>query len=168
MDSQIPLLNRLPFIKKLKWREVFCFRGLWGHLTSKNDPARLWEGLYVFPDSFYKLGGASYLEASAGVENIFKFLRIDYVWRLNYRENPSVQKKWNTVYVYDALHILMRIVHSQRALLLSSLSLFALHTKASNASSSNEAIPCSRMTALVCSASSVRNTKMPFPPKRKE
>ena len=90
-----------------------------GHLTSKNDPARLWEGLYVFPDSFYKLGGASYLEASAGVENIFKFLRIDYVWHLNYHENPGVQKKWNTVYVYDALHILMRIVHSQRALLLS-------------------------------------------------
>ncbi len=86
------LLNRLPLIKKLKWREVFCFRGLWGHLTSKNDPARLREGLYVFPDSSYKLGRAPYMEASAGIENIFKFLRIDYVWRLNYRENPGVQK----------------------------------------------------------------------------
>ena len=32
------ILNRLPLIKKLKWREVLCFRGLWGHLTNKNYP----------------------------------------------------------------------------------------------------------------------------------
>ena len=32
------------------------------------------------------------LEASAGIENIFNFLRIDYVWRLNYRNHPDIQK----------------------------------------------------------------------------
>ena len=44
------LLNRLPLVKKLKWREVFCFRGLWGHLTDKNNPMNGGDGLYLFPD----------------------------------------------------------------------------------------------------------------------
>ena len=28
------------------------------------------------------------MEASVGIENIFKVLRVDYVWRLNYRDVP--------------------------------------------------------------------------------
>jgi hypothetical protein len=84
------LLNRLPLVKKLKWREVFCFRGLWGHLTDKNNPMNGGEGLYLFPNGSYTLGKAPYMEASIGIENIFKFLRLDYVWRLNY---PGIQTK---------------------------------------------------------------------------
>lgn len=86
------LFNRIPLIKKLKWREVFCFRGLWGHLTDKNNPAYGGEGLYQFPSETSALGRTPYMEASVGIENIFKFLRIDYVWRLNYRSNPDIQK----------------------------------------------------------------------------
>lgn len=86
------LLNRLPLIKKLRWREVFCFRGLWGNLTDKNNPANGGNGLYQFPTITYNLGNTPYMEASAGIENIFKFLRIDYVWRLNYRNHPDIQK----------------------------------------------------------------------------
>jgi hypothetical protein len=87
------LLNRLPLIKKLKAREVFAFRGLWGHLTDKNNPAKGREGLYLFPYGSYTLGKTPYMEASVGVENIFQFLRIDYVWRLNYRDHPGIQTK---------------------------------------------------------------------------
>ena len=87
------LLNRLPLIKKLKAREVFCFRGLWGHLTDKNNPANGGNGLYLFPKGSYTMGKTPYMEASVGVENIFKFLRIDYVWRLNYRDHPGIQTK---------------------------------------------------------------------------
>lgn len=87
------LLNRLPVIKKLKWREVFAFRGLYGNLTDKNNPAYGGEGLYVFPAGSYKMGKAPYMEASVGVENIFKFLRLDYVWRLNYLDHPNIQKR---------------------------------------------------------------------------
>jgi len=29
------------------------------------------------------------VEANAGVENIFKVLRVDGVWRLTYRDNPG-------------------------------------------------------------------------------
>ena len=85
------LLNRIPLIKKLRWREVFCFRGLWGHLTDKNDPAQNGEGLYAFPSVTQRMGRAPYMEASVGIENIFNFLRLDYVWRLNYRNHPDIQ-----------------------------------------------------------------------------
>ena len=84
------LLNRIPLIKKLKWREVFCVRGLWGHLSDKNNPAKS-TGLFAFPEGSMTLGKAPYMEASVGIENIFKFLRLDYVWRLNYRDNPDIQ-----------------------------------------------------------------------------
>ena len=67
------LLNRIPLIKKLQWREVFCFRGLWGHLTDKNNPAINGEGLYRFPAGSYTMGKEPYMEASVGIENIFKF-----------------------------------------------------------------------------------------------
>lgn len=88
------LLNRIPLIKKLRWREVFCFRGLWGHLTDKNDPAKQEaEGLYAFPSTTYRMGRAPYMEASVGIENIFNFLRLDYVWRLNYRDHPGIQAR---------------------------------------------------------------------------
>ncbi len=88
------LLNRLPLIKKLKWREVFCFRGLYGHLTDKNNPLKsaTSEGLYRFPTYTHLMGKTPYMEASVGIENIFKFLRIDYVWRLSYRNHENIQK----------------------------------------------------------------------------
>ncbi len=88
------LLNRLPLIKKLKWREVFCFRGLYGHLTDKNNPLKNGnsEGLFRFPSYTHLMGNTPYMEASVGIENIFKFLRIDYVWRLSYRNLENIQK----------------------------------------------------------------------------
>lgn len=88
------LLNRIPLIKKLKWREVFTFRGLWGNLTDKNNPMVTSdkEGLYMFPEESLIMGKKPYMEAGIGIENIFKFLRVDYVWRLNYRNNPDIQK----------------------------------------------------------------------------
>lgn len=87
------LLNRLPLIKKLKWREVFSFRGLYGHLTKKNNPYDGGEGLYLFPKGSYTMTSTPYMEVGVGVENIFKFLRLDYVWRLTYRDHPDIQTK---------------------------------------------------------------------------
>lgn len=87
------LLNRIPLIKKLQWREVFCFRGLWGNLTDKNHPANGESGLYLFPEDSYTMGNTPYMEASVGIENILKFLRVDYTWRLNYRDHPGIQTR---------------------------------------------------------------------------
>lgn len=85
------VLNRIPLIQKLKLREVFSFRGLYGTLSEKNDPLKNKEdGLFKFPEQTYRLGEKPYMEVDAGLENIFKMLRVDYVWRLSYRNHPNI------------------------------------------------------------------------------
>ena len=82
------LFNRLPLIKKLKWREVLTCRGLWGDLSAKNIPTEE-NGLPFFPVGSGVMGGSPYVEVGVGIENIFKVLRVDYVRRLTYRGNPD-------------------------------------------------------------------------------
>ncbi len=83
------LLNYIPLVKKLKLREVFTFKGLYGHLSDKNDPA-LHPELFRFPSTseVTKMTRTPYMEVSAGIDNVFKVLRLDYVWRLTYLDVP--------------------------------------------------------------------------------
>ena len=68
-------------------------RGLYGHLSDKNNPA-LSDGLFAFPiENTQTMGKTPYVEAGVGIENIFKFLRLDYVWRLTYKDHPGIQTK---------------------------------------------------------------------------
>ena len=83
------LFNRIPLLKVLKWREVLGFRGMWGHLSSKNNPD-INHSQLLFPENTYTLGKAPYMEYSVGIENIFQFFRIDYVKRLNYLDNVDI------------------------------------------------------------------------------
>ena len=86
------LFNRIPLLKKLKWREVVSCRGLYGHLSDKNNPA-LSDGLFAFPiANTQSMGKTPYVEAGIGIENILKVLRLDYVWRLTYRDAPGIDK----------------------------------------------------------------------------
>lgn len=87
------ILNYIPILKKLKLREVFSFRGVFGHLSSRNDPERHPE-LFRFPEiaGAHRLGSTPYMEAGVGLDNILKILRIDYVWRLTYRHLPDADK----------------------------------------------------------------------------
>jgi hypothetical protein len=84
-------LNRVPFLKVLKWREIFGFRGFIGSLSRKNDPEYN-RNLPVFPQDTYTTTGGPYMEYNIGIENIFKLFRIDYVRRINYLEHPNVTK----------------------------------------------------------------------------
>lgn len=90
------LFNRLPLIRKLNWREVISFRGMFGHLSEKNRPDPLNTGvLYKFPyenDQYHYLGSTPYMEVGIGIENIFRVLRVDYVRRLTYRDLPGIDK----------------------------------------------------------------------------
>ena len=85
------LFNRIPVIKIFKWREVFGFRGMFGHLSKKNNPEYNIDQM-LFPDNTYTMGRDPYMEYSVGIENIFKFFRIDYVRRLNYLDNYDIHK----------------------------------------------------------------------------
>ncbi|MBE6303689.1 MAG: carboxypeptidase-like regulatory domain-containing protein [Bacteroidales bacterium] len=91
------IFNRLPLIRKLNWREVIGFRGMFGNLSDKNRPDNANTGtLYKFPyedETYHYLGSTPYMELSLGVENIFRVLRIDYVRRLTYRNYPGIDKE---------------------------------------------------------------------------
>jgi hypothetical protein len=93
------LFNRIPLLKKLKWREMFRIRGLWGTLTDKNNPFKSDNpDLFLFPmrnneyTSFVMDKREPYLEASVGIYNIFKLLHVEYVRRLTYLDNPHIHK----------------------------------------------------------------------------
>lgn len=85
------LFNRVPLLKKLKLREVVSFRGMFGNLSSKNLPQNN-PDLYAFPNGSYRMNKTPYMEASVGITNILKLFRIDYVWRLTYRDHPNISK----------------------------------------------------------------------------
>lgn len=87
------LFNRIPGFSRLKLREVVSFRGVWGSLTDKNNPDKHPELFQIPFDAFpSKMTGTPYMELSAGIDNILTFLRVDYVWRLSYRNTPNTDK----------------------------------------------------------------------------
>ncbi len=96
-DMNGKVFNRIPLLKKLKWREYFGVKMLWGALTDKNNPM-LEENLQdktlmMFPEgSFVMDSHQPYFELIAGVHNIFKILHVEYVRRLNYLDLPTAQK----------------------------------------------------------------------------
>ena len=95
-DMNGKLLNRIPLIKKLKWREWFAIKGVWGHLTDKNNPyleKNQGDGrLFKFPKNSHVMSDTPYWECVAGVHNIFKFFSVEYVRRLTYLNNNNIDK----------------------------------------------------------------------------
>ncbi len=77
-------LNRIPLIRKLKWREVAQFKGAMGRSSADN---KLYNQLPEGGNFISK----PYMEAGVGIENIFRFLRIDAVWRLTYNDHPNIK-----------------------------------------------------------------------------
>lgn len=99
-DLNGKIFNRIPLLKKLKWREAIGFKMLYGHLTDKNNPMKHPgdSELFLFPTrdgrptSFVMDSKTLYMECSVGIHNIFKILHIDYVRRLNYLDHPDANK----------------------------------------------------------------------------
>lgn len=84
------LLNRIPLIKRLKLREIVSFKLLMGGLSDRNDPSCNKDLLIYPPDGLcQRMSPTPYMEIGAGLGNILKVLRIDYVWRLTYRNTPG-------------------------------------------------------------------------------
>ena len=87
------IFNRIPLIKKAKLREVVSFKGFMGHLSRKNNP-EFNDDLFRFPEgaNTEPMGRKPYMEVGVGIDNIFTILRLDYVWRLTYRDRPGIDK----------------------------------------------------------------------------
>lgn len=80
------LLDRIPLLRKLKWREVVGMRAVYGSMAKVNKE------ILVDPNAFSTLSKKPYVEAGFGVENIFKILRFDFIYRLTYLNNPDIAK----------------------------------------------------------------------------
>lgn len=84
-------LGKIPLMKKLKWREVFIFKGLIGTLADKNNGAlENTDAILRFP---LGMGSVSkpYFETGIGIENIFRLFRVDAIWRLTHRKGEPGQ-----------------------------------------------------------------------------
>ena len=70
--------DRLPLVKKMNLRLVTTERILYGDLSQKHEQAML------IPDFVKRFNGIPYMETSIGIENIFKVIRVDFVWRMTH------------------------------------------------------------------------------------
>lgn len=86
-------LNKIPLFNKLKWREVIWTKGVIGSLSKENRNLMEYpSSLYYFNDPVRTSIMKPYIEAGIGIENIFKIIRIDGVWRLAYLDHPNIAK----------------------------------------------------------------------------
>lgn len=78
------LFNKIPLIRKLKWREVVTCKALWGSVNDRN------RNTLIFPTTLNALGKEPYVEMSAGIENIFKIFRVDALWRTTHQRSKAI------------------------------------------------------------------------------
>ncbi|RFM27630.1 DUF5686 family protein [Deminuibacter soli] len=86
--------NKIPLLKKMKLRETLNAKILFGGLRNENKEPY---SIYHFPLTdgkiqTYSLGSTPYVEAGAGISNIFKVLRLDAIRRFTYLDHPGVNK----------------------------------------------------------------------------
>lgn len=80
------LFARVPFLRKLNWREIIGIKGVYGTISDENRAINAQTAIpYTAPDDLY-------WEYHAGVGNIFKVLRIDFAWRGSYLNLPEANK----------------------------------------------------------------------------
>nr|WP_155212184.1 DUF5686 and carboxypeptidase-like regulatory domain-containing protein [Fulvivirga aurantia] len=85
------ILNRIPLMKKLKWRLIASADVVYGRLSEENQnilsPVDL-NGNPTDPIGFFD--DRPYVEVGYGVENVFKVLWIEFFHRLTFLDKPDV------------------------------------------------------------------------------
>lgn len=62
---------------KLKFRQLYTVKALWGTLSDDNKALNFKEG-----HNFQSLDGKTYMEIGTGIDNILRFFRVDFIWRV--------------------------------------------------------------------------------------
>ncbi|GAB3181949.1 DUF5686 and carboxypeptidase-like regulatory domain-containing protein [Telluribacter humicola] len=87
------ILNRIPAIRKLKWRMLATGKVFYGGVRDSN--------LVLTPqvdnagnpiETFKPFGNIPYVEVGYGIDNIFKVGRIDAIHRLTFRDSPDATR----------------------------------------------------------------------------
>jgi len=87
------LLNHVPLLRKLKWRLLATSNVIVGGMRPSNRAliaSYTPSGEEALRVGFFR--DKPYVELGYGVENIFKFFRVDFVHRLTYLDNPDVRR----------------------------------------------------------------------------
>ncbi len=84
------LFRFIPLTRKLKFRQFWTAKALWGSLSDANKALN---NPTTSPYQFQSLDGKTYLELGTGVDNIFKVFRVDFVWRVSPRPLPVEKAK---------------------------------------------------------------------------
>ena len=79
------VFSRIPFMRKLNWREIVSVKGVYGSISDENRAINASGLIYNAPEK-------GYWEYSAGIGNIFKVFRIDFAWRGNYLNVPDTNR----------------------------------------------------------------------------
>ncbi|MFV8378916.1 DUF5686 family protein [Flavobacterium sp. LB3R33] len=79
------IFSRIPFMRKLNWREIISVKGVYGTISDENRAINASGLIYNAPEK-------GYWEYSAGIGNIFKVFRIDFAWRGNYLNTPDTNR----------------------------------------------------------------------------
>ncbi|MBU2939987.1 DUF5686 and carboxypeptidase regulatory-like domain-containing protein [Lacinutrix sp. C3R15] len=79
--------SRIPFLRKLNWREIIGFRAVWGELSQENIDLNNTANPYNI--ALNAPNNKAYYEYSFGIGNIFKVFRIDFNFRGNYLDKTD-------------------------------------------------------------------------------
>jgi len=80
------LLNLLPFMRPTHMRQFWNIKTVWGDLSPESRQLNRMElGSY----RLRSLQGRPYIEAGTGLDNIFKYFRVDLVWRFSPDPDPG-------------------------------------------------------------------------------
>ncbi len=69
------IFNRLPLVRRTNLREVLSAKALYGSLRQEHN------NILTLPEGLGSLN-EPYVELGAGIENIFKFFRVEAIWRV--------------------------------------------------------------------------------------
>jgi hypothetical protein len=71
------IFSRIPFMRKLNWRETIGVKGVYGSISDGNRALNASGLIYRAPEN-------GYWEYNAGIGNIFKVFKIEFSWRGSY------------------------------------------------------------------------------------
>jgi hypothetical protein len=97
------LLNLLPFLRKTSLRQFWNIKAVWGDLSDANKK----ENLQDFANyRFRSLRGNAYVETGTGIDNIFRYFRLDLVWRFAPPQKafPNTQNSTTNFGVFGSFH----------------------------------------------------------------
>jgi hypothetical protein len=94
------IMNRIPLAKKLKWRSFVNAKGVYGTMSEKNKALMPLSDNSITSPNFF-VDQKPYVELGYGIENIFRFIRVDFIHRLTYlQDHPNARPfgvKFNAV-----------------------------------------------------------------------